>query len=366
MINYLDLKRVSDSFEPELSENVLQTVQSGWYLRGKRGASFEAEFARYCGTDYCVGVGNGLDALTLIFLAYREMGVLQAGDEVIVPANTYIAPILSVIRAGLVPVFCEPRFATCNLNPELIEPLIGERTRAILPVHLYGRAAEMDAICDLASRYGLKVVEDMAQAHGAVYKGRRVGSWGDAAGVSFYPGKNLGALGDGGAVVTSDPELIRVVTALANYGSEKKYVNQYQGVNSRLDEIQAGVLSLKLPRLDADNQQRRVLAQRYLREMNNPKILLPEVDDWEAHVFHIFPVFCAERDRLQTYLAEQGIQTLIHYPIPPHRQEAMRAYAQQSLPITERIHREELSLPLYPQLTEAEVTCIIDAINRFV
>ena len=366
MINYLDLKRVSDSFEPELSENVLQTVQSGWYLRGKRVAEFEQEFARYCGTKCCVGVGNGLDALTLIFRAYREMGVMNEGDEVVVPANTYIASILSVIRAGLTPVFCEPRPDTCNLNPDELEPLITHRTKAILPVHLYGRCAEMDAICEVAQRRNLKVVEDVAQAHGAQCRGRRTGSLGDAAGVSFYPGKNLGALGDGGAVLTSDEELARTVEALANYGSEKKYVNRYKGVNSRLDEIQAGVLSLKLARLDQDNEQRRVLARRYLEEMKNPLVKLPEVTDWEGHVFHIFPVMCAERDRLQAFLREEGIQTLIHYPIPPHQQEAMREYAHLSLPITEQIHREELSLPLYPQLTDEEVTHIIEAVNRFV
>lgn len=365
MINYLELKRVSDSFEPELSEVVLDTIHSGWYLQGERVRLFEQAFAHFCGTEYCVGVGNGLDALTLIFEGYCELGVMKPGDEVIVPANTYIASILAVIRAKLVPVFCDPELETCTINPEAVESLITDRTRAVLPVHLYGRCAEMDAICAVARNYNLKVVEDMAQAHGAVYHGRRTGGLGDAAGASFYPGKNLGALGDGGAVVTSDEELARVVRSIANYGSEKKYVHRYKGVNSRLDEIQAAVLSLKLGRLDRDNEERRKQARYYMEHLKNPLVRVPEVSRWEEHVFHIFPVFCEERDRLQAFLLEEGIRTLIHYPIPPHRQQALSEYAHLNLPVTEQIHREELSLPLYPQLTEKELDCIIDAVNRF-
>lgn len=366
LIKYLDLKRVSDSFEPELSETVRQVVCSGWYLQGERVACFEQEFARYCGTDFCVGTGNGLDALTLIFSAYCELGVMKAGDEVIVPANTYIASILAVIRAGLVPVLCEPHPDSCNINPDCLEALVNERTRAILPVHLYGRCADMDGVNRVARKYGLKVVEDMAQAQGACWKGRRAGSLGDAAGVSFYPGKNLGALGDAGAVLTSDAALARMVRAIANYGSEQKYVHRYKGVNSRLDEIQAAVLSLKLKRLDADNARRRVLAHRYLSEIRNPKVRLPWADNFDGHVFHIFTLFCTERDRLQDWLAGQGIQTLIHYPTPPHHQEALRELSGCVLPVSERIHREELSLPLYPQLRDDEAVRIIDAVNRFV
>lgn len=365
MIKYLEIQRISDSFEPELSEVLARVIRSGWYLQGEENKVFEQLYADYCGTHHCVGVGNGLDALTLIFMAYRELGVMVAGDEVIVPANTYIASILSVLRAGLIPVFCEPSPQTYNLDPHRLAELITPRTRAILPVHLYGQCADMAPILSLAQQHGLKVVEDAAQAHGAVYQGKRTGSWGDAAGFSFYPGKNLGALGDGGAVTTNDEALITMVRALANYGSSKKYVHPYIGINSRLDELQAAVLSLKLQRLDADNDRRRDIARQYLAEIRHPFITLPQVVDWQQHVFHIFPVFSPRRDMLQSYLSVQGVQTQIHYPIPPHRQGALKEFSHLHLPITEQLHREELSLPLSPIMTDEEVRTVIAAVNRF-
>lgn len=365
MIKYFDLQRVNASFEPALSRSVSEVVASGWYLQGAANKAFEDAFAQYCGSRYSVGVANGLDALTLILCAYRELGIMQGGDEVIVPANTYIASILAVIRAGLVPVFCEPCEDSCNINPALIEQHITPRTRAVMVVHLYGRAADMSPIKDIARRHSLKVVEDCAQAHGALYDGVRVGALGDAAGFSFYPSKNLGALGDGGAVTTNDDALAAVVRAIANYGSGKKYVNIYKGVNSRLDEIQAAALLVKLQRLDEDNEARREVARRYLCEINNPLVRLPRVEDWQGHVFHVFPVFSPCRDALQVFLRERGVETIIHYPIAPHHQQAMAEYSHLQLPVTERIHREELSLPMSPQLTHGEVTDVIAAVNAF-
>lgn len=366
MISYLDLKRINDSFEPELSATVTRVVHSGWYLLGEEVKKFERRFAGYCGVNYCVGTGNGLDALTLIFMSYVSMGHMQKGDEVIVPANTYIASILAVLRAGLTPVFCEPRLDTCNIDPDKVENLITSRTKAIMAVHLYGRVCEMDSINEIARRYGLKVVEDCAQAHGALYKkGKRAGALGDAAGFSFYPGKNLGALGDGGAVTTQDEKLAGKVRTLANYGSSVKYVNVHKGINSRLDEMQAAVLSLKLNRLDEDNDRRRKIASRYISEIHHPEISLPCVEDFSAHVFHIFPIMTVRRETLQLYLKNNGIQTLIHYPIPPHRQEALKEYGNLSLPVTERIHAEELSIPMSPLLTEKEVSYVIETINSF-
>ncbi len=367
MINYLDLKRINDSFEPDLSETVVRVTRSGWYLQGKETERFEHKFAGYCGVDHCVGTGNGLDALTLIFMAYVTMGSMRKGDEVIVPANTYIASILAVLRAGLKPVFCEPCKDTCNIDPARMEELVTPRTKAIMAVHLYGRVCEMDAIDGIAHRYGLKVVEDCAQAHGALYRnGKRAGALGDAAGFSFYPGKNLGALGDAGAVTTQDGELAARVRALANYGSSVKYVNVYKGINSRLDELHAAVLSLKLDRLDEDNERRRRIASSYMNGIHHPDIiLLPSEVYSSSHVYHIFAVLTKRREALQDYLKKNGVQTLIHYPIPPHRQEALKEYCGLSLPVTERIHAEELSLPMSPLLTGEEVSCIIELINKF-
>lgn len=375
MISYLDLEAINRSFEPDLTDALLRAVHSGWYIRGREDQAFEQVFARYIGTTHCVGVGNGLDALTLVFLAWKTMGLMADGDEVIVPANTYIASILSIQRAGLIPVLCEPDPHTYNLDPNQIETLISPRTKAILAVHLYGNCCPMDRIVAIARRYGLKTLEDVAQAHGATWMGRKAGSWADAGAFSFYPGKNLGALGDAGAVTTDDEVLADRVRALANYGSTEKYVHPFRGMNSRLDELQAAILSVKLPRLDVDNARRRALATRYLAELNSEVVKLPEVDlsaeeelrhGGFTHVFHIFPVLCADRIELQRHLADCGIQTLVHYPIAPHHQKSMVEYASLSFPVSERIHREELSLPLYPTMTEEQVDAVIRAVNGFV
>ncbi len=365
MIKYYDLKKINDRYEPMLTEAVTRAAQSGWYIRGKECEQFEQAFANYCGCKHCIGTGNGLDALAIILKAYCEMGVMQPGDEVIVPANTYIATILAIIQSGLKPVLCEPYAASNNIDTALIEELITERTRAIMPVHLYGLAAEMSNINAIANKHSLKVIEDSAQAHGALYNGKRTGNLGDAAAFSFYPGKNLGALGDGGAITTNDPELAKTARAIANYGSHKKYVNIYKGVNSRLDEIQAAALSVKLQHLDADNEKRREIAREYIDNITNPLITLPVADKEGNHVYHIFAITTPHREPLQQHLADNGIETLIHYPIPPHKQEALSEFCNLKLPITERIHREELSLPCHPAMSNDEVKKVIDAINKF-
>ena len=365
MIKYCDLKKINDRYEPMLTEAVTRAAQSGWYIRGKECEEFEQSFAGYCGCKHCIGTGNGLDALTIILRAYCEMGIMQPGDEVIVPANTYIATILAIIQSGLKPVLCEPCATSNNIDTTLIEKLITERTRAIMPVHLYGLVAEMNSINAIASKHSLKVIEDSAQAHGALYNGKRTGSLADAAAFSFYPGKNLGALGDGGAITTNDPELAKVARAIANYGSHKKYVNEYKGVNSRLDEIQAAALSVKLKHLDADNERRRAIADEYIKNITNPLITLPETDKESNHVYHIFAITTPHRERLQQHLANCGIETLIHYPIPPHKQEALKEFSHLVLPITERIHREELSLPCHPAMSSDEVKKVIETVNKF-
>lgn len=365
MVKFLDIQRITESFEPQLSTEVQRVISSGWYLLGDEVEKFEKRFAEYCDSTHCVGVANGLDALTLILMAWREMNGWNQGDEVIVPANTYIASILSITRAGLTPVLCEPHEENALIDASAMESLITNRTRAIMVVHLYGQVVDMDAIRQSARKYGLLVVEDCAQAHGALYKGVRVGALADAAAFSFYPGKNLGALGDGGAVVTADRHLARFVRTLANYGSREKYVHIFQGMNSRLDELQAAILSVKLRRLDADNDRRRQIARRYIKQMNNPLVHTPQVRSWLGHVFHVFTVRCEQRDELQKHLSAQGIQTLIHYPTPPHKQEAYREWNNLSLPITERIHREVLSLPISPVMTDDEVQQVIDAVNSF-
>ena len=365
MIKYCDLKKTTESYEPQLSEAVNRVIQSGWYILGNEVKNFENAFADYCGCSHCIGTGNGLDALTIIFLAYKELGIMQDGDEVIVPANTYIASILSILQAGLKPILCEPDWESCNIDPEKIEELITPRTKAIMAVHLDGRCADIPKIEKIAKRHSLKVIEDSAQAHGATIGGKRTGNLGDAAGFSFYPGKNLGALGDGGAITTNDKELANTARAIANYGSQKKYVNIYKGVNSRLDEIQAAILSVKLQQLDADNEKRRSIAERYNAGICNPQIMTPMLENKEEHVFHIYPIFCKQRERLQKHLQEWGIETLIHYPIPPHRQEAMKEYNSFSFPITERIHNEELSLPCNPVMSNEDIDAVIDAVNSF-
>lgn len=365
MIKFLDLQKITAKYADEIHEAVLRVVDSGWYLQGAENERFEHNFAQYIGTEHAIGCANGLDALIWIFRAYIEMGVMQPGDEVIVPANTYIATILAITENGLTPVLVEPSLSDYQIDDSLIESAITERTKAICIVHLYGQCAYTERIGELCKRYNLKLVEDNAQAHGCLYQGRKTGSLGDAAGHSFYPGKNLGAFGDAGAVTTSDKALADTIRALANYGSSKKYVFEYTGRNSRLDEIQAAILDVKLRYLDQDVALRQSVAQRYCAEITNPKIIVPSISDWKAHAFHLFPVRCAERDRLQQYLSEQGIQTIIHYPIPPHKQECYRQMNHLSLPVTEQIHNEELSLPISPVMSEEEISAVINAVNKF-
>lgn len=365
-IPYLDIKSLTDSFQPMLMETVEDVLKSGRFVLGKQVASFEENFARYCGVKHCIGVANGLDALTLILRSYGMLRGWQRGDEVIVPANTFIATILAIKEAGLTPVLCEPSLQTYLLDATLLPSLLTERTRAILPVHLYGRACKMTPILEFAREHNLVVVEDAAQAHGAYFGDKRVGSLGDAAGFSFYPGKNLGALGDGGAVTTDDDELAATVRCMANYGSREKYVNEMAGMNSRLDELQAAVLNVKLQRLDADNEYRCKLADIYMSHIDNPLVTLPTAPKLEGqHVYHIFAIRCAHRKELQAYLQHKGIETLIHYPIPPHQQQAFAEWNDLRYPITERIHNEELSLPLSPMLTEEQAMRIVNAINEF-
>ncbi len=365
MIKFLDLKAINDSFEPELSTSIKRVLDAGWYLLGNEVTSFEKEYANYIGTKHCVGVANGLDALRLILRAYIELGVMKEGDEIIVPANTYIASILAITDNRLTPVLVEPDINTYNINPFNIEEKITSRTKGIMIVHLYGKNAMHPEIQRLVDKYNLKLIEDNAQASGAYYREKRTGALGDAAGNSFYPGKNLGALGDAGAVTTDDDNLASVIRAMANYGSIKKYVNDYQGLNSRLDEIQAAILRVKLSRLDADNQRRREIARYYIENIKHPDIILPHLSDWNSHVFHIFIIRCKQRDKLQSYLSEQGIQTLIHYPIPPHKQKAYKEWNTLSLPITEQIHNEVLSLPISPVMTNDDISKVIKTVNDF-
>lgn len=365
MIKFLDLEKVTAKHGAEINEAVTRVVNSGWYLQGKENEQFEKDYSEYIGTKYTVGCANGLDALIWIFRAYVEMGIMKPGDEVIVPANTYIASILAISENGLVPVLVEPDIHTYQIDSEKIEEAITPRTKAILIVHLYGQCAYTDKIGELCKKYNLKLVEDNAQAHGCKFHGVRTGSIGDAAGHSFYPGKNLGALGDAGAVTTNDEELARTVRAVANYGSTKKYVFKYIGRNSRLDEIQAAVLDAKLKHLDEDNARRKEVARMYIEGIKNPAITLPEVKDRDAHVFHIFPIRVEKRDELQKYLTENGVQTIIHYPIPPHKQECYAEWNDRSYPITEKIHAEELSLPISPVITDGEVNEVIRIINAW-
>lgn len=365
MIKFLDLEKVTASHGKEINEAVTRATNSGWYLQGKENEKFERDFADYIGTKYCVGCANGLDALIWIFRAYIEMGVMKPGDEVIVPANTYIASILAISENGLVPVLVEPDMTTYQIDPEKVEAAITPRTKAILIVHLYGQCAYTEKIGELCKKYNLKLIEDNAQAHGCKFNGQRTGSLGDAAGHSFYPGKNLGALGDAGAVTTNDEELAKVIRAVANYGSTKKYVFKYIGRNSRLDEIQAAVLDVKLRHLDKDNARRKEVAKMYIEGINNPAIIVPKVNDYDAHAFHIFPILAEKRDELQKYLTENGVQTIIHYPIPPHKQECYKEWNDRSYPITERLANQELSLPISPVITDEEVNEVIRLINEW-
>ncbi len=369
-IPFLSLKDVTALHGAEINEAVSRVVNGGWYLQGKENEFFEANYAKYIGTDYCIGCANGLDALIWIFRAYIEMGIMQPGDEVIVPANTYIATILGITENGLVPVLCEPKPNTLEIDDDQIEGLITPKTKAIAIVHLYGRIAYTEKIGELCKKYNLKLIEDNAQAHGCKFTdGRRTGSIGDAAGHSFYPGKNLGALGDGGAVTTNDPELAAAVRALANYGSQKKYVFKYSGRNSRLDEIHAAVLDVKLKYLDEDNAHRQAMAKLYYEGINNPMITLPDRLADDQNVYHLFPILCERRDELQAYLKENGIGTVIHYPIPPYKQEcyAKEVWNTPQLvrPITDKIHFTELSLPIGPTISEEGIIYIIAIINKW-
>lgn len=365
MIKFLDLQAVNAAHAAEVEEAVLRVTRSGWYLRGVETRQFEESYARYVGSKYAVACGNGLDALRLIFRAYMEMGLLQEGDEVIIPANTYIASILSVTYNRLKPVFVEPDSETLQIDDTLIEQAVTSRTRAILIVHLYGRCAYTERIGELCEKYNLLLVEDNAQAHGCGFGHRKTGALGHAAGHSFYPGKNLGALGDAGCVTTDNEELAAIVRALGNYGSQEKYVFGYAGYNSRMDELQAAVLSAKLPYLDAENRHRAAIAGLYYEGIGNPLVRLPRRMADANNVNHLFPVFCEERDRLQEHLKEWGVETLIHYPIPPHRQACYKEFAHLSLPVTEQVHRTELSLPIGPSITENEAAQVIKAVNAF-
>lgn len=361
MIKFLDLKAVNAAYAAEIEEAMLRVARSGWYLRGEETRRFEEAYARYIGCRHAIGCGNGLDALRLIFRAYMELGVLSEGDEVVVPANTYIASVLAITDNRLKPILVEPDRETLQVDDSLIEQAITPRTRAILIVHLYGRCAYTERIGELCKKHNLLLIEDNAQAHGA----KRTGSLGHAAGHSFYPGKNLGAMGDAGCVTTDDDQLAAVIRALGNYGSEEKYVCKYAGYNSRIDELQAGVLAAKLAHLDDDNAHRAAIAELYYKGITNPLIRLPRYMAAESNVYHLFPIFCEERDKLQQHLKEQGIETLIHYPIAPHQQECYKEYAHLSLPITEEIHRTELSLPIGPAMTLDEAQKVVEAVNGF-
>jgi dTDP-4-amino-4,6-dideoxygalactose transaminase len=391
MIKFLDIQKITASFEPELSDAIDRVVKRGWFLLGEEVNHFEEEYAEYIGVKHSIGVANGLDALRLILKAWIKMRIMQEGDEVIVPGNTYIASILAITDNRLKPVLIDPDINTFNLNISHIEQRITPRTKAIMVVHLYGQVCWSTQLEEIARKYDLKIIEDNAQAVGAIVPSskflasglrgtsgnlklepgnhNRTGSLGDAAGHSFYPGKNLGALGDGGAVTTNDDDLAAIVRALANYGSTKKYIHNYQGLNSRLDEIQAAVLRVKLPRLDDDNQHRRKIAQYYIENINHQDLILPcnkqPVTSNMDHVWHVFVIRNSERDRLQKYLTDKDIQTIIHYPIPPHKQNAYSDWGVLALPITEQIHREVLSLPISQVMQLNEVDKVIDTINHF-
>ncbi|MET3730535.1 DegT/DnrJ/EryC1/StrS family aminotransferase [Moheibacter stercoris] len=366
MIKFLDLQKINLKHQKEIEAKLLEVFRSGWYLLGENLKEFESNLAKYIGSNHAVGVANGLDALRLILRAYIEMGVMQRGDEIIVPANTYIASILAISDNGLVPVLVEPSLGNYNIDISKIEEKITSKTKGILIVHLYGQVVFSEVLKTLANNYQLKLIEDNAQSIGANWKGIKTGNLGDAAGFSFYPGKNLGALGDAGAITTNDENLAKTIRALANYGSNQKYVNIYQGLNSRLDEIQAAVLNVKLKYIDQENQRRREIAEMYISKIKNDKIILPELpNDPHEHVWHLFVIRTQEREKLQAYLTDKGVQTLIHYPIPPHKQEAYKEWNQLSYPITERIHEEVLSLPISPVLEDKEVNEVVEIVNSY-
>lgn len=361
MIKFLDLKKINEQYREEIDEAIKKVLDSGWYLLGENCRLFEKNFASYCGVKHCISCANGLDALHLIINAYG----FGQGDEIIVPANTYIASILAITRNGCTPVLVEPDIKTYNINPDLIEEKITANTKAIMVVHLYGQAVQMEKIWELANKYNLKIIEDSAQAHGALYKGKRTGSLGDASGFSFYPGKNLGCLGDGGCITTNDSQLGNKLTALRNYGSHEKYKNIYKGFNSRLDEIQAAVLDVKLKHLDNDNAKRREIAKYYSENIKNPELILPGIYDENSHVWHIYPIRTKNRNKLQEYLKENDIESIIHYPIPPHKQEAYKELNDLRLPVTEEIHETVISIAISPVLKYNDVEKVVEILNEF-
>lgn len=360
MVKFLDLQKINDQYQQQFQDKLKLVLDKGWFILGDEVKRFETNFANYTKSKYCIGVGNGLDALVLIFKAYIQFGKLQKGDEIIVPANTYIASILAILQADLVPVLVEPDEQTYNINPKLIEEKITSKTKGILVVHLYGQLADMDALMEISSKRNLLLVEDAAQAHGLEFKGSHTRAF------SFYPGKNLGALGDGGAITTNDNNLAKLLFSLRNYGSEKKYHNDYIGYNSRLDELQAAFLNVKLPHLDSENNVRKKIATQYLTEIKNDKIVLPYWDFSSNHVFHLFVIRTKNRNELHDYLLKNNIETLIHYPIAPHKQKALENWNSLSFPITEMIHDEVLSLPMSQVMTNDEVHFVIDTINQWI
>lgn len=361
MIKFLDLKKINNRYREEIASRIKDILDKGWYLQGEENENFTKNFANFCGTKFALGVANGLDALNLIIKAYG----FGNGDEIIVPANTYIATILAISENGCIPILVEPDIKTYNINPDSIEEKITTKTKAIMVVHLYGQAVQMEKIWKIAKKYNLKIIEDSAQAHGAIYQENRTGNLGDASGFSFYPGKNLGCMGDGGAVTTNDEELFNKIKAIANYGSDRKYHHIYKGVNSRLDEIQAAVLDIKLKHLDSDNNKRREISKYYRENIKNSKIILPETYDEKSHVWHIFAVRTQNRDEFQKYLTEKGIQTIIHYPTPPHKQGAYKEWNNLSFPITEEIHNTILSLPISPVMTDSEIEKVVEVVNEY-
>ena len=361
MIKFLDLKKINNRYREEIDSRIKDILDKGWYLQGEENENFTKNFANFCGTKFALGVANGLDALNLIIKAYG----FGNGDEIIVPANTYIATILAISENGCIPILVEPDIKTYNINPDSIEEKITSKTKAIMVVHLYGQAVQMEKIWKIAKKYNLKIIEDSAQAHGAIYQENRTGNLGDASGFSFYPGKNLGCIGDGGAVTTNDEELFNKIKAIANYGSDRKYHHIYKGVNSRLDEIQAAVLDIKLKHLDSDNNKRREISKYYRENIKNSKIILPDTYDEKSRVWHIFAVRTQNRDEFQKYLTEKGIQTIIHYPTPPHKQGAYKEWNNLSFPITEEIHNTILSLPISPVMTDSEIEKVVEVVNEY-
>lgn len=365
MIPFLNLKKINSKYRDELIEEFSTFIDSGWYILGDRLSNFESQFAEFCNVKHCIGVANGLDALVLIIRAYKELGILKDGDEIIVPANTYIASILAITENRLIPVLVEPDVNSYTIDVTKIEENITSRTKAILPVHLYGQLCNMTAINSIAKKHNLLIIEDSAQSHGAVHNGIKSGNLGDASGFSFYPGKNLGALGDAGSITTNDSELAATINVLRNYGSEKKYFNQFQGVNSRLDELQAGLLSVKLKYLQAETEIRRSIANAYLEGINNTNLILPVVSDPDSHVWHLFVLRTSNRDKFHQFLFDNGVQTVIHYPVPPHKQSAYKSMNSLNLPITEEIHKTILSIPIDISMSDEDVNTVINACNRY-